>query len=195
MKSDNQDSLYQTLDAATRGDPRASEELLPLVYDELRAIAAARMRNIPPGNTLQPTALVHEAYLRLIGEGDLGWNGRGHFFAAAALAMRQILVDQVRRKQAIRHGGDRRRVPVENVEIALEPPDLDLLALHLAIERLEAEDPRKARIVMLRTFAGLDREETARCLGISVRTVDREWRYIVARLHRELSEIERGAGR
>jgi RNA polymerase sigma factor (TIGR02999 family) len=194
MPNRSRDDLHRTLHAASSGDPRASEELLPLVYEELRAIAAARMRKLPPGNTLQPTALVHEAYLKLVGNDALGWNGRGHFFAAAAQAMRQILVDQVRRKRAVRHGGDRRRMSVDDVELVLDPPDLDLLALHDAVERLEADDPRKASIVMLRTFAGLDRKETACCLGISLRTVDREWRYIVARLHRELCDLESDIG-
>jgi len=185
---DSEDRITKTLIAAADGEPRASEELLPLVYDELRALARARMANLPPGNTFQPTALVHEAYLRLLKGSELGWNSRGHFFGAAAQAMRQILVDQVREKKAIKRGGDRKRLDADEVEIPFAALDLDAMALHEAIERLERDDPRKAKIVLLRYFAGLDREDTARCLDISVRTVDREWRYIAARLHRELSE-------
>jgi RNA polymerase sigma factor (TIGR02999 family) len=187
MSEDSDRRLGETLIAASKGEPRASRELLPLVYDELRAVARARMAKLPPGNTLQPTALVHEAYLRLLRHTDPGWNGRGHFFAAAAEAMRQILVDQVREKKAIKRGGDRKRLSTDDVDIPFAPLDLDTLALHQCIERLEQDDPRKARIVLLRYFAGLDREDTARCLDVSIRTIDREWRYIAARLHRELS--------
>lgn len=179
--------VRETLVAATEGDSRAAEELLPLVYDELRALARARMVHLPPGNTLQPTALVHEAYLRLQRNADLGWNGKAHFFGAAAQAMRNILVDQLREKRAIKRGGDRQRLDADEVDIPFAPLDLETMALHRAIEQLEVEDPRKAQIVLLRYFAGLNREEAAQCLGVSVRTVDREWRYIVARLHRELS--------
>lgn len=180
--------VSRTLLAVSEGDPQASEALLPLVYDELRDLARARMANLPPGNTFQPTALVHEAYLRLVRDTDPSWNSRGHFFAAAAQAMRNILVDQIRAKNAVKRGGDRKRLDADDVDIPFAPLDLDTMALHRAIERLEAEDPRKAKLVLLRYFAGLDREETARCLGVSVRTVDREWRYIAARLHRELSD-------
>jgi RNA polymerase sigma factor (TIGR02999 family) len=187
MAEDSVQRISETLIAATRGEPRASEELLPLVYDELRAVARARMAKVPPGNTLQPTALVHEAYLRLSRDADPGWNGRAHFFAAAAQAMRQILVDRLREKNAIKRGGDRQRLSTDDVDIPFAPLDLDVLALHESIERLEQDDPRKAKIVLLRYFAGLDREDTAQCLGVSIRTVDREWRYIAARLHRELS--------
>jgi RNA polymerase sigma factor (TIGR02999 family) len=192
MATDGAEDFTQTLHAASQGDPKASSELLPLVYEELRALAHARMVKVPPGNTLQPTALVHEAYLRLVKDADPSWNSRGHFFAAAAQAMRQILVDQVRRKRSAKRGGDQKHVSADDVEIAFEALEFDAMALHLALERLERDDPRKAQIVLLRYFAGLDREETAKCLDVSVRTIDREWRYIVARLHRELSGTEPG---
>jgi RNA polymerase sigma factor (TIGR02999 family) len=162
--------------------------MLPLVYGELRKLARARLAKVPPGNTLQPTALVHEAYLRLAGSEAEGWKSRGHFFGAAAQAMRQILVDQARRKAAAKHGGDQQRVDADDWELAIEPPAEDILALNQALERLEQRDEHKARIVMLRYFGGLNREETAAALGMSVRTLDREWRYIVAWLHKAMSE-------
>jgi RNA polymerase sigma factor (TIGR02999 family) len=187
MPSDLDSRIARTVLIASRGDPQAAADLLPMVYKELRSLARSRMAGVPPGNTLQPTALVHEAYMRLVKHGDPGWNGRGHFFGAAAQAMRQILVDQVREKKAVKRGGDRRRVNVDDVDIPFAPLQLDTMALHQALERLEADDPRKGRIVLLRYFAGLDRQETAECLGISARTVDREWEAIVLRLHKELS--------
>jgi RNA polymerase sigma factor (TIGR02999 family) len=164
-----------------------SEELLNVLYEELRRLARYRMGRERQGQTLQPTALVHEAYLRLTASGSVRWNSRGHFFGAAAEAMRRILVDQARRKAARRHGGGQERLDADEVDLAIEAPTDDLLALDRALERLREDDPRKAQIVLLRYFAGLDREETARALEISARTVDREWRYILARLHRELS--------
>ncbi|TWT41233.1 ECF sigma factor [Phycisphaerae bacterium RAS1] len=157
------------------------------MYAELRALARARMAGVAPGNSLQPTALVHEAYMRLVGDSDPGWDSKGHFFAAAAEAMRQALVDQARRKKRLKRGGDRKRIDVDEFEIPLAEPVEDILALDEAIERLTADDPRKAQIVSLRCFAGLNREEAAAALGISLATIDREWRYIVARLHKELS--------
>ena len=144
------------------------------------------MAKLPPGNTLQPTALVHDAYLRLVGDQDPGWDGRGHFFAAAAEAMRQLLVEQARRKAAAKHGGGRRRLDVDQVEIAVDERIGEILAIDQALDRLREHDPRKADIVLHRYFAGLTREETAVVLQVSVRTIDREWRSIVARLHREL---------
>jgi RNA polymerase sigma factor (TIGR02999 family) len=165
----------------------SAESLLAELYDELRRLARARLSRIPPGATLQPTALVHEAYLRLAGSGASRWNSRAHFFGAAALAMRQILVDQARRKSARKHGGGQDRLDVDDVDLPFETPVEDLLALDQALARLQRDDPRKAQIVLLRYFAGLEREEVAELMGISLRTVDREWRYIVARLHRELS--------
>ena len=173
------------------GDKHAARDLLPLLYDELRIIARARMANLPPGQTLQTTALVHEAYMKLVGGEDPGWDSRGHFFAAATRAMRQILVDQARRKRAVKHGGDRNRIDAEQIDIAFDPPGTDILALHGALDVLEAEDARKAQIVMLRQFAGLRREEIGAALGISVRTVDREWHYSIARLHQIITEGDR----
>jgi RNA polymerase sigma factor (TIGR02999 family) len=182
------DRTTELLEAAGRGDRRAAAEIVPILYQELRRLACIRMAKVPPGNTLQPTALVHEAYLRLVGDPDRKWDGRGHFFAAAAEAMRQILVDQTRRKAARKHGGGLERVSEDVPELALQVPGDDVLALHDALDRLEKHDRRKAEIVKLRYFVGLTRDEAAAALGISVRTVDREWRYIVARLHAELAE-------
>lgn len=176
------------LQAAANGDSRAAAELLPLVYHELRRLAQARLGKTPPGNTLQPTALVHEAYLRLIGTNDPGWQNRGHFFGAAAVAMRQILVDQARRKASLKHGGDRQRQDADLNEPTFDGPKEDVLALDEALRRLEAEDPRKGQIVNLRYFAGLTAEETAAALGVSLGTVEREWRYIKRWLYAELAE-------
>ena len=175
-------------EAAAEHGPHRADELLPLVYDELRALAQARMAHEMPGQTIQATALVHEAYLRLVGEQDPGWNGRGHFFGAAALAMRRILVEAARRRGRIKRGGDRRRVSIDDADAqaAIEPPDDDVLAVDEAVRRLEQEDPRKGRIVNLRYFAGLTAEETARVLGVSVGTVERDWRFIKAWLQEEL---------
>jgi RNA polymerase sigma factor (sigma-70 family) len=191
------------LDAAAQGDPRASAELLPLVYDELRKLAAARLAHEQPGQTLQATALVHEAYLRLVGPGAEGdtdsptsdpppldssaWHSRGHFFAAAAEAMRRILIDQARRKESLKRGGDRKRQDLDEVEIAAAEPSLDMLALHAALERFERLDPAKAELVKLRYFAGLTLRQAAAALGISTATADRHWAYARAWLHAELA--------
>ena len=180
--------VTQMLRAASDGDPRAAADLLPLIYDELRKLAQARMAKTPPGNTLQPTALVHEAYLRLIGSDDPSWHSRGHFFAAAAQAMRQILVDQARRKASLKRGGGRKRVALEEVKLTIEPPAEDMLPLDNALVKLEKADPRKGQIVMLRYFAGLTNEETAAALGVSVPTVERDWRFSRAFLFTVLSE-------
>ena len=162
-----------------RGDPDAADRLLPLVYEELRKLAAHRMAQEAPGQTLQPTALVHEAYLRLIGTDQTQhWNSRGHFFAAAAEAMRRILVDNARRKQAVKHGGDRRRLDLDDVEPPLdESSGDDLLALDEALRELEARDPRKAELVKLRFFAGLTNEQAAAALGVSTSTAEKDWAY------------------
>ena len=178
------------LEAAVAGDKQAAEDLLPVVYDELRALARRRMVQLKPGQTLQPTALVHDVYLRLIGDEDPGWAGRNHFFGAAARAMRNIIVEQYRRKRAVKHGGDRERVPVEQVELPIDTPNYDVLDLNEALEELEADDPRKGEIVNMRCFAGLTAQETADAIGVSLGTIEREWRYIKVWLHDRLSAPE-----
>jgi RNA polymerase sigma factor (TIGR02999 family) len=170
--------VTRILDAAAAGDPKAAAELLPLVYDELRKLAAARLADEKPGQTLQATALVHEAYLRLVGGGQpQDWNGRGHFFAAAAEAMRRILVESARRKGRVRHGGGRRRLDLDRLSVTDDGQDEDLLALDDALARLEAEEPEAAAVVKLRYFAGLTAEQAAGALNISKRTADRHWAY------------------
>jgi RNA polymerase sigma factor (TIGR02999 family) len=160
------------------GDPHAAKKLLPLVYEELRNLAHARMTHEPAGLTLQPTALVHEAYLRLVGEGPVQWNSRGHFFGAAAEAMRRILVERARKVGRIRHGGGRQRHDLDDVQVAASSEDLvndEILALDEAMARFEAEDPQRASVAKLRYFAGLSMEQTAEVLGISRATVARHW--------------------
>jgi RNA polymerase sigma factor (TIGR02999 family) len=177
--------VTQLLDAAAAGDPKAASELLPLVYDELRKLAAARLADEKPGQTLQPTALVHEAFVRLVGpEPDQSWNGRGHFFAAAAEAMRRILVEAARRKHRLRHGGALRRV--ELAEAAAPAPAEDVLALDEALTRLAAEDPVAARVVELRHFAGLGHEDVAAALGVTVYAARQKWAYARAWLRNAL---------
>jgi RNA polymerase sigma factor (TIGR02999 family) len=164
-----------------RGDPQATEHLLPLVYDELRRLAARRLAQEKPGQTLQATALVHEAYLRLVDSDAIRrWDSRGHFFAAAAEAMRRILVDQARHKRTARAGGGHRRLDMDEVELAIEAPRVDLLALDEALAQLEAKDPRKAALVKLRYFAGLTNEQAAEALGISAATAKNDWAYAKA---------------
>ena len=180
-------TFTRVLKAAGQGDEQAAADLLPMIYQDLRVLARARIAHVPPGNTLQPTALVHEAYLRLFGNKKPDWENRGHFFGAAAQAMRQILVDQARRKAALKRGGHRLRGDLGDHEAMAQPKADEVLAVNEALERLEHDDQRKAKIVMLRYFAGLSREEAAEAMGISLRTIDREWRFIRARLHKELS--------
>jgi RNA polymerase sigma factor (TIGR02999 family) len=187
MPADAPKTLTLALKAAA-GDRQAAAELLPLIYDDLRKLARSRMAKLAPGQTLQPTALVHEAYARVIGSGDPGWDGRGHFFGAAAQAMRNILVDQARRKGALKRGGGRQRLELQEGDLAIQPPREDILALDEALRQLETEDPRKGQIVNLRYFAGLTAEETAAALDVSVGTIEREWRYIKAWLHTQLAE-------
>lgn len=182
------DAITHVLNAIQRGEPRASEELLPLVYDELRKLAARKLASEKPGQTLQATALVHEAYLQLVKHGmDVQWNGRGHFFAAAAEAMRRILIGNARRKQAQKRGGSARRVEVEAIELPDRPPEEKLLALDDALTRLAAKDPVKAELVKLRYFAGLTTKDAADALGISVTTADRYWAYARAWLQTEMA--------
>lgn len=179
--------VTQILEALAAGESQAAEELLPLVYEELRRVAAAQLAQERPGQTLQATALVHEAYLRLVG-GDTSWENRRHFFGAAAEAMRRILVERARRKRRVRHGGGRQRVDLNTAEIAIEAPAVDLLALDEALDRLAAEDPQKAELVKLRFFAGLSEQEAADVLGISRATAARHWSYARAWLFDRLRE-------
>jgi RNA polymerase sigma factor (TIGR02999 family) len=165
------------LSAIEGGDRQAADQLLPLVYDELRKLAAQKLAREAPGQTLQATALVHDAYLRLVGTSDPGWDGRGHFFAAAAEAMRRILIENARHKAALKAGGGRQKLGLAQAEPAIEGPDLDLLALDEALTALEARDPRRARLVKLRYFAGLTVEQAAQALGISDSTADNDWAY------------------
>jgi RNA polymerase sigma factor (TIGR02999 family) len=182
--------VTRILSAIHQGDPHAAEQLLPLVYDELRLLAAQRLAQEKPGQTLQATALVHEAYVRLVDvDKALQWNSRGHFFAAAAEAMRRILVEKARRKQRLKHGGQRQRVDLKDaLQVAEKQPD-DLLALDDVLERLTAMDPVAANLVKLRFFAGLTMPEAAQALGLSLRSAERNWTYAKTWLHRELSQL------
>src|ERR1035437_462512 len=168
------------------GDPKAGDELLPLLYQELRRLAAHKMAGQAPGHTLQPTALVHEAWLRLAGNEPGRFAGRAHFYAAAAEAMRHILIDSARRKSASRHGGGRVRVDIEEVEMASLTDGDELLAVHDVLDKLAAEDPQKAELTKLRYFVGLTFEEAAEVLGISVATAKRHWAYARAWLYEEI---------
>ena len=179
--------VTQDLDALAHGDPSAASQLLPLVYEELRQLAAQKLGHETPGQTLQPTALVHEAYLRLVGEGqDLQWNSRGHFFAAAAEAMRRILVENARRKKRGKHGGDRKRQDLDAQPLALPELHEDLIALDEALTKFATLHPQAAQLVQLRYFAGLTIPDAACTLGVSARTADRLWAYARAWLHQEI---------
>jgi len=180
--------VTRILDRVQQGDPKAADELLPLVYEELRKLAAHRMANEAAGHTLQPTALVHEAWLRLAGSGNEHWNNRGHFFGAAAEAMRRILVDRARQKARIRHGGELERVDLEHVNLATEDSDDTVLAMHEALDALARESPQKAEIVKLHYFTGMEYPEIARALGISLPTVERHWAYARSWLYREMKK-------
>jgi RNA polymerase sigma factor (TIGR02999 family) len=179
--------VSRILSAIDDGDPQAAEQLLPLVYDELRRLAAKKLALEKPCQTLQATALVHEAYLRLVDDAEArSWDGRRHFLAAAAEAMRRILVERARRKGRLRHGGGRRRIDLDGLELGTGPADDDLLALDEALGRLAAEEPTVAEVVKLRYYAGLTINEAAEALGISVRTANRHWAYAKAWLYQEL---------
>jgi RNA polymerase sigma factor (TIGR02999 family) len=183
--------VTRILNAIERGEAKATDELLPILYEELRLLAAQRLAKESPGQTLQATALVHEVYLRLLGDEGQTWQSRGHFFAAAAEAMRRILIENARRKQRVKRGGDRERVDLPNAEPATDGPCDDLIALDEAIEKLARIDKVKADLVKLRFFAGLTGEQAAEALGISHNTADRYWAYVRSWLH---LEITRGNG-
>jgi RNA polymerase sigma factor (TIGR02999 family) len=175
--------VTRILSAIEQGDPQAAEQLLPLVYEELRRLAQQRLAQEKSGQTLQATALVHEAYLRLVdGDKDHLWNSRGHFFAAAAEAMRRILVDQARRKQADKRGGKGRRVPLDAADVSFSSPADDLLDIDEALTRLAAEEPQAARLIQLRYFAGLSIEDAAEVVGIARSTAYEHWSYARVRL-------------
>jgi RNA polymerase sigma factor (TIGR02999 family) len=181
--------VIQILNAIQQGDPHAAEELLPLVYDELRKLAAQRLAEEKPGQTLQATALVHEAYLRLVGAQNVqSWDSRGHFFAAAAEAMRRILINRARDKKRAKRGGERRRVDLDQFEIALDTSDDQLIALDEALSHLAVEDPDAARLVNLRFFAGLKLKDAAVALGLAPRTAERLWAYARAWLYARLRQ-------
>ena len=183
--------VTRILGAVSAGDSGASAELLPLVYGDLRKLAAARMARLAPGQTLQATALVHEAYVRLVGSTDPGWQGRAHFFGAAARAMREILADHLQRKASLKRGGHLRRASDETAaNIPADVPSDDVLAVEEALEEFEREYPRKAEVVTLTFFGGLTATEVAEVLGVSARTVERDWRFARAWLNHRLSDPE-----
>src|SRR5215831_13892694 len=169
-----------------QGDPKAAEQLLPLVYDELHKLAARKLAQEKPGQTLQATDLVHESYLRLVGDQDPGWNGRGHFFAAAAEAMRRILVEKARKRRRLKRGGDRQRLDLDALQLSVPEAADELLALDEALAELALKHPDKAELVKLRYFAGLTVDEAAQALGISTSTADRHWTYARAWLYRRI---------
>ena len=190
--------VTRILDAIEAGDAQAAERLLPIVYEALRELANRRMAEESPGQTLQATALVHEAYLRLLGNAEgasgPGWDSRGHFFAAAAEAMRRILIDRARAKQAEKRGGGRRRIDLEDADLRVDAVPDEIIELDAALQKLAAEDPTKAELVKLRFFAGVKLKEAARLLGISPTTADRHWSYARAFLYHELHEGRNASG-
>lgn len=179
--------VTRILSAIEGGDTRAADKLLPLVYEELRLLAAQKLSQEPPGHTLQATALVHEAYIRLVGSEAQTWNSRTHFFSAAAEAMRRILIDNARRKQRIKRGGRRQKVDLDKAEVAIEGPSTDLIALDEALSKLDKEDPIVANVVKMHFYAGLSLGQAAAALGISRRTADRYWAYARAWLYQEIT--------
>ncbi len=180
--------VTRILASIAQGDSKAAEELLPLVYEELRSLAAAKMASEPPGQTLQPTALVHEAWLRLSGTSDARFANRAHFFAAAAEAMRRILVENARRKRRLKHGGGQRRVELDTLDVAITSDDDHLLGVDEALDKLAAQDTTAADLIKLRFFAGLPNVEAARLLGLPERTAKRTWAYARAWLYEELKQ-------
>jgi len=188
----NASEVTRILSAIQNGNAPAAKELLPLVYDELRRLAAIKLAHESPGQTLQATALVHEAWLRLGGQENQAWNGRPHFFGAAAEAMRRILIDNARRKRALRHGGGQQRIDAQEMEIAATMIDDDLLEVNAALERFAAQDQQKAELVKLRYFTGLTIDEAAEILGVSPPTAKRWWAYARAWLHKEIEDQKNG---
>jgi RNA polymerase sigma factor (TIGR02999 family) len=182
--------VTQILAAVERGDANAAEQLLPLVYDELRKLAAMRLASEQPGQTLQATALVHEAYVRLVGNTTGQWDGRGHFFAAAAEAMRRILIDRARQKNSQKGGCGRRRVDLTDINPALDEPDPELLALDESLRELEQQHPRKAEVIKLRFFAGLTTAQAAVALGVSISTAENDWAYARSWLRIRMGESD-----
>ena len=180
--------VTRILVAIEKGNARAAEELLPVVYEQLRLLAAQKLSQERPGQTLQATALVHEAYIRLVGAEARTWSGRGHFFAAAAEAMRRILIEKARRKKSLKRGGDHQRVDFDDAEFAIAEPSTDIIALDEALSKLAKEDPAVVELVKLRFFAGLSLGQAAQILGIARRTADRHWAYARAWLHREITK-------
>jgi RNA polymerase sigma factor (TIGR02999 family) len=186
--------ITRILSAIEAGEPRAADQLLPLVYEELRKLAAQRLMHEKPGQTLQATALVHEAYLRLVESEQIGqWNSRGHFFAAAAEAMRRILIDRARHKSTLKAGGDRQRQEFSDIEAPQDVPEFDLLALDEALQKLEKQDERRATLVKLRFFARLTIEQAAQVLGIATSTAQNDWAYARYWLRLEIEERRRDA--
>ncbi|MBX3380679.1 MAG: hypothetical protein KF805_11350 [Phycisphaeraceae bacterium] len=188
MQADPRANVTQLLKMAGEGDSRATDELLPLVYEELRRMARAQLVGDAMAVTIQPTVLVHEAYLRLVGDGDVSWNNRAHFFGAAAQAMRRILVERARHRGRQKRGGGQKRIEMDDALLATEPEAETMLALDDALRKLEAYDPVKGQIVMLRFFTGLTNEQTAQAMGKSATWVKEEWAYARGWLHRELAK-------
>ena len=182
--------VTRILNAIEQGDAKAADELLPLVYEELRLLAAQKMSQERPGQTLQATALVHEAYIRLVGSQNQDWSGRTHFFTAAAEAMRRILIENARRKQRLKRGGGQRRVDLDDVELPVETPSDDLIALDRALAELATKDKIEADLVKLRYFVGLTLEQSASILDLSERTATRYWAHARAWLHRQITSTE-----
>jgi RNA polymerase sigma factor (TIGR02999 family) len=187
--------VTRILAAIEQGDARAADQLLPAVYEELRRLAAQKMSRERPGQTLQATALVHEAYIRLVGAKNQDWKGRTHFFAAAAEAMRRILIENARRKKSLKHGGGFQRVELDDAEIAVEDPSTSLIALDEALTRLAREDRALAELVKLRYFAGLTLDQVAKIQGVSRRSASSHWAYARAWLHREITRADEAASR
>jgi RNA polymerase sigma factor (TIGR02999 family) len=178
--------ITQILQSVGLDDPRASEEILPLVYNDLRRHAGAQMAHEPPGQTLQPTALVHEAWLRMVGTGGQHWQNRAHFFGAAAEAMRRILIENARRKCRLKRGGRQLRLDIDDVELAETTPEEKILLIDEAVERLQVDDPERARVVVLKFFGGFTNQEVAASMGVAERTVERHWAFAKAWLFQSI---------